>query len=507
MPAWLTMPDSTGTGTYVLAAWLFLRLLGLVYLAAFVSLALQIKGLVGSQGILPACEFLARQRSAGFARFWQTPTLCWLSSRDGFLSGLAWGGAALSLLLIIGLAPIPVLLLLWLCYLSLFTVCRLFLSYQWDTLLLETGFLAIFIAPTDWLPRLPHAAPSPLAIWLFWWLLFRLMFFSGVVKWRSRDPTWRNLTALSFHYETQPLPTPLAWHAHHLPLRFHRTCAAAMFAIELIASFLLLGPASWRCAAATLFTLLMVSIFLTGNYCFFNLLGIALCVLLLNDNVLAPVLNPLWSSPPLVGATQPPTWYLWMPAGAAALVLLLSVEIVLRLFRAEPKWPRQLRSVFEVLERLRLVNSYGLFAVMTIERPELVVEGSRDGRAWEAYEFKWKPGDVKRAPRFIAPHQPRLDWQMWFAALGYFPNHPWVGRLLTRLLQGSPAVLGLLRTNPFPGSPPRFVRVVIYDYRFSTRAERRATGAWWVRDRRGLYCPPVEARGEHNNADAHPPVR
>ena len=484
---------TTGPGNYALASWVFLRLLGLIYLAAFVSLATQIKGLAGRDGILPATEFLIRHRHWGFRRFVRLPSLCWLNANDGALRFLGWGGAALALLLILGLAPAPVLALLWIFYLSLFTVCRGFLEYQWDALLLETGFLAPFLAPLEIAPRFPEVfAPSPIIVWLLWWLLFRLMFSSGVVKLRYGDSPWRTRTALSYHYETQPLPTRLGWHAHQLPVFFHKISAVFMFGIEIFAPFLIITPPPWRFGAAALFLLLMVLIQLTGNYCFFNLLGISLTILLFDDNFLLPAFQSVFSTtdwPLQIRPVSPSSP--WVAAGLAALILTLSLEPVLRLIRPGIDRPGPFGRFFDLLEPFRLVNSYGLFAIMTTGRPEIIVEGSDDGTNWREYQFKWKPGNVKRAPRFAAPHQPRLDWQMWFAALGNYPNHPWFGRFLRCLATGSPAVLSLLEHNPFPQIPPRYVRGILYDYRFTTWAERRSTGAWWHRERRGPYGPII----------------
>ncbi|HWI59843.1 MAG TPA: lipase maturation factor family protein [Bacillota bacterium] len=498
MREWLPGLSIPGAATYALSGWLFLRLLGFIYLAAFLSLATQIKGLAGREGILPAAEFLQSRMRWGMSRFYRLPTLCWFNASDRFLSVLCWSGALLALLLVLGIAPLFMLVLLWADYLSLFVVCRLFLSYQWDILLLETGFGAIFLAPIEVLPHFPpSSAPPFVVVWLLWWLLFRLLFSSGVVKLRSGDPTWRNLSALCHHYETQPLPTPLAWHAHQLSAWFHKLSAVMMLGVELIVPFFIFGPAPLRYVAATSFILLMLLIQLTGNYSFFNLLSIALSFLLLDDQALRSTFQWLIPSMPLSLAAAP-LWRNWLGLGIAAFLLGLSAEPVLRLFRFDFQWPKRLGNFVELLTPFRLVNSYGLFAVMTTERPEIIVEGSRDGVTWLAYDFKWKPGPVERAPRFVAPHQPRLDWQLWFAALGYYPNHPWVLRFLTRLLEGSPAVLALLRTNPFPESPPRYVRGILYEYRFTTRAQRRATGAWWRRERRGDYCPILELNPDNS---------
>jgi hypothetical protein len=463
------------SGTHVLSVWLFLRLLALIYLAAFLSLAVQIKGLIGSRGILPANEFIAKRKRFGLGSFHRDPTLLWINSSDNFLLTLTWAGVALSVLLTVGFAPMAMLAVLWILYLSLFTVGRVFLGYQWDVLLLETGFLAIFVAPVELAPHFPPTqGSSAIILWLLWWLLFRLMFSSGMVKLNSGERVWRNLTALCVHYETQPLPTPVAWHAHQLPIRFHQVSTAVMFMIELGAPLLIIGPQWARNLAAAVFILLMILIELTGNYAFFNLLGIALSVLLLDDKTLTPIFQWFSIEAFSTGVVPCPPFMNWIAGVVAILILTLSLLPAVRLFQMPANWPGWVETFFERFEPFRLVNSYGLFSVMTLERPEIIVEGSDDANTWLVYDFKWKSGDVRRPLRFVAPHQPRLDWQMWFAALGYYHNHPWVRSFLIRLLEGSPQVLSLLRTNPFPNKPPKYVRCVLYDYRFTNRAERRA---------------------------------
>jgi len=473
--------------SYALSSWLFLRVLGFIYFTAFVSLAVQVRGLIGSEGLIPALDLLNRHRRGGLRRIFRLPTLLWLNSSDRFLAGLCWTGAFLSILLLIGVAPLPTLLLLWIFYLSLFTVSGPFLGYQWDILLLESSFIAIFLAPLEWLPHFPPAtAPSPIIIVLLWWLLFRLMWSSGWIKILSGDRRWRDLTALAFHYETQPLPTPLAWHMHQLPLRFHRLSTGIVLFVELVVPFMIVIPGT-RHAAAVLFIALMILIQLTGNYAFFNLLGIVLCVPLFNDALLAKLFDlGAWHPAPaslrsVVVSTLP-----------AVLILMLSVGPLSLLFRRDARWPPLFEKIIEFLAPFRLVNSYGLFSIMTIERPEIIIEASENGMDWVEYEFKYKPGNLKRGPAFVAPHQPRLDWQMWFAAMGYYHNHLWVRRLMMRLMEGEPSVQALLKLNPFQKDRPRYIRCVLYDYRFTSWKERRATGAWWRRDRRGLYGPPVE---------------
>lgn len=495
-----TAESSSGGATYVVSRWLFLRLLGAVYLIAFVSLALQVVGLVGERGILPATGFLERVHalygSAGYRLF---PTLCWLGAGDGALRALCWGGAILAVLAAAGVAQAPVFALLWLLYLSLTIVGQTFLSFQWDGLLLETGLAAVLYAPTQWLPSLERErVPTTAVRWLLWLLLFKLMFLSGITKLLSGDPTWRDLTALDYHFWTQPLPTWIAWYAQQLPEWTHRAMTLVMFGIELGAPWLIWAPARWprlRLAGCALLVLGQVGIALTGNYGFFNLLAIALCVPLLDDAVLRRVLPVR-----LVAGAPEPVWRRRGTNGLAAVIGLLSVltcvQEIAATLRGGGAGGGGLAdlSVLRAVAPVRSVNGYGLFRVMTTARPELVIEGSRDGAQWTEYQFRWKPGVVTRRPRFVAPHQPRLDWQMWFAALSPYEGVGWFQGFLVRLLQGSPPVLRLLRTNPFPDHPPRYVRALEYDYRFTTPAERRATGAWWYRTLLGPYSPVLSLR-------------
>lgn len=486
---------TTEPSTYDLSRWLFLRLLGLIYLIAFISLWLQLDGLIGQHGILPAPDFLqAVEKHLGAERFWRLPTLCWLNQSPGFLHCLCGAGVLISLGVVADIAPACGLLVLWAIYLSLSTVSREFLSFQWDILLLEAGFLGILYAPWRLWPRLAtDAPPSPIVRWLLWWLLFRLMLASGVVKLASGDPTWNNLTALSYHYETQPLPTWIGWYAHQLPAWLHSFSTAVMFFIELLLPFAIFTNRLGRRIAAAAFTGLMLLILLTGNYCFFNLLTIALCVPVLDDRFWRPfcpralrqALEPASARP------RPARFRLRAHAVLAGLIVLISALQIMARFGGADRLPRAGQRLLEWNAPFRSINLYGLFAVMTTKRPEISVEGSQDGIVWREYEFKWKPGDLKRPPGFVQPHQPRLDWQMWFAALGDYQSNPWFIHFLVRLLQGAPDVLALLEKNPFPDQPPRYVRAVLYEYRFTDLATRRQTGAWWRRERKGLYCPEI----------------
>lgn len=474
---------------HALVCRLFLRLLGLVYLIAFLSLLVQVEGLIGSRGILPIAELLEWARAqTGPERYWLLPTLCWLDAGDGFLFFLCGCGAALAGLLLLEIAPAPVLVLLWAFYLSLVNAGQIFLGYQWDSLLLEAGFLAIFLAPLDPRPRADWR-PSPIALWLLRWLLFRLMFSSGVVKLRSGDPSWRGLSALRFHYETQPLPTWAGWHVHQLPVWFHTLSCALMFVTELAVPFLVFAPRRFRFAGCGALLAFQILIATTGNYCFFNLLTIALCLLLLDD----AALPRRWRerTAPAAPSRRPRAWPRWVLAPVAGVVLTVSGADLLATLGLGLPWPAPLVALERAVGPFRTINGYGLFAVMTTSRPEIVVEGSDDGMTWRPYEFKWKPGDLRRAPAFVAPHQPRLDWQMWFAALGTCERNPWFIRFLVRLQEGSPPVVRLLAGNPFPQAPPRRIRSTLYDYRFTGLEARRKDGAWWRREPLGPYCPEL----------------
>jgi hypothetical protein len=357
------------------------------------------------------------------------------------------------------------------------------MGFQWDLLLLEAGFLALLLS----------MATKP-GIWLLRWLLFRFMFLSGAVKLLSGDPTWANLSALSYYFQTEPLPTPLAWYVHHLPHAVLTAATVATLFIELILPFLIFFPRRLRFVAAFGIVLLQVVILLTGNYAFFNLLTMALCLVLFDDAALRRALP--------VQVTQfvqhyvrdiQPRKIVSSAVGAFGLLIVFTGLVQLNAVvnsRISPfgAW------VLGEIAPLRIVNTYGLFAVMTTTLPEIIVEGSDDGVQWREYGFKYKPGDVMRRPRWNAPHQPRLDWQMWFAALGTASENPWFSRFLQRLLENSPEVTALLGSNPFPRKPPLYVRALLYDYRYSTPEEKKATGAWWVRQPEGIYYPAITLR-------------
>lgn len=465
---------------FAITQWVFLRMLAVIYAIAFVSLAVQIKGLLGAEGISPAHEFFgAVAQNLGSVRYWAVPSLFWWNSSDLILQVGCWLGVGFSVLLFAARLERLMLVLLYALYLSFSMAGQEFLSFQWDALLLEAGFLAIFFGRT--------LSTQRTVAWLFRWLVFRLYFLSGLVKLSSGDPTWRGLTALDFHYWTQPLPTALAWYADKLPEWFQHFSTFGVLAIEIGAPFLIFAPRRMRTFGAALLLTLQTLIFATGNYTFFNILTAALTVFLFDDQALRALVWKFRIEEPLQSSR-----------GARAAAAILTVVILplglARLLENVAELPQPLAAVTRYTSPFQIVNSYGLFRVMTTSRLEIVMEGSDDGEQWRAYEFRYKPGEVTRAPRWVAPHQPRLDWQMWFAALGDYRSSPWFLGLAERLLEGSPAVLALLEVNPFPNHPPRYIRAVTYDYKFSTWQERSETGAWWHRQAHGEYLPPIALR-------------
>ncbi len=470
--------------TYRLSSWLFLRILGVVYFIAFVSFGIQAAGLIGSRGILPLADYLrAAHEYLGTPAYWDLPTLFWVNTGDAFIKADWIAGVCLSSLLLLGISWRPIRLALFLLYLSLVTAGQVFMNYQWDALLLEAGFLAVFLGS------------SPPFIRLFRWLLFRLVFLSGAVKLLSGDPSWRSFTALPVHYQTQPLPTPLAWYVCQLPAWFHHLSVGFLFLVELAVPFLILAPRRPRVVAALAIIVLQVLIFLTGNYAFFNLLTIALCLFLVDDAALGRMLPKkiFGRIHAAVGDKDRRPLRNAVSSAFAALVLFVSSFQMTAMFSGHHWAPAD--TVIRAVAPFQIINTYGLFAVMTTSRPEIVIEGSNDGLTWLAYEFKYKPGDLNRRPIWVQPHQPRLDWQMWFAALGNYQDDRWILHFMGRLLSGSPDVLQLLAKNPFPDAPPHYVRALRYDYRFTTAVERKSTGEWWRRELKGTYVPAISLRG------------
>ncbi|MBV9223003.1 MAG: lipase maturation factor family protein [Acidobacteriaceae bacterium] len=460
------------------------RLLGLTYLAAFGSFWPQITGLIGSNGITPAAPSLSAMRSEiGILRAFEfAPSLFWFGISDGLLLWCCRLGCAGALLLTLGIWPRIAAAICWVLYLSLVSIGSPFTNFQWDALLLECGFLALFTG-SSWL------------VWAYRVLLFRLMFESGIIKLLSGDPNWRNLHAIRYHFLTQPLPNPLAYYLYRAPAWLLDSFTASTLVIELVAPFLLFGPRRIRQAGVALLMLLQFTIFLTGNYAFFNFLSLALCLWGLDDDTFRPLAHLLLRGRAMVEAAGSRTARLGRTAASVILAFLIVLGIVQLMGMLSPKVARPFRSSLSSLAPFEIVNSYGLFAVMTTTRPEIIIEGSNDQADWREYSFPYKPGELHRPLPLVAPHQPRLDWQMWFAALGTFPENRWVGNLMYRLLTGDPAVMELLNPPPFT-KPPRYMRALLYNYTFTTPQERARTGAVWKRQLRGTWFGPVSLTGQ-----------
>ncbi|MCR4296649.1 MAG: lipase maturation factor family protein [Elusimicrobia bacterium] len=461
---------------------LFLAGMGLCYLVAFASFGGQVRGLIGSDGIMPAAAMLESARAQlGAERYWLLPTAAWLSASDAALTAYCWLGGLASLGLIIGVAAGPSALLCWALYLSLCAIGADFMSFQWDVLLLEAGLLACFLAP--W--RKKPAEPSRLALWLVRLLLFKLMLQSGLVKLFSGDPSWRDLTALTYHYWTQPLPTPLAWWFNQLPLWFHKASCLTLLAIELVAPVLILLPRRARAVGAAAIAVLMGLIAAAGNYGFFNLLTVVLCLACLDDRFFR-------RPDKLPSAASAPKARTWSLAAVAAVSLTLGVFGTLGIVGVNP--PAPVLALGAAAAPLRSFNGYGLFSLMTRTRDDISVEVSADGREWREWPLPYKPGDPRRAPPVIAPFMPRLDWQFWFAALGEPGDSPWFANLLFRLLEGSPSVAGLMGPTPLGGARPLYVRAIRHKTTVASAEARRAGGVWWQRERQGLFFPVVSLK-------------
>ncbi len=472
---------TTTRPTYAVSNSLFLRALALIFLIAFLSFASQSQSLISSHGILPfpsLLEHVATQ--TGAERFLLLPTLLWLAPTDAGLRTLEIVGIVASLVALAGILQPLCFLILWATMLSLVVVGQDFYSFQWDSLLIECGFLAVLLSPWTLRPHLLSPNPPPLARFVAVALLFRLMFCSGVVKLTSGDPHWANLSALGFHFFTQPLPSPAAWFAHHAPPDLLRAACAGMFAIELLLPFAFFLPRIPRTAAALATLSLQAGIAITGNYAFFNLLTLALCLLLLDDT--------FWkfrNRPSGVFTSA------WIRRPACIALLVLSVIPLALAWRHIPEPLAPLARAYSLAAPFRIVNNYGLFAVMTTTRRELTIQGSNDGIHWKSYLLRWKPGPLDKPLPVVAPHQPRLDWQLWFAALGSIETSPWLQSLLVNLLQGNPHTTALFESNPFPDEPPRFVRILADNYTFTDPIQRERTGAVWNSEPAAIYCPEI----------------
>src|SRR5579884_1081594 len=513
--------------------WLFLRALGLIYFSAFFSLFFQIRGLIGPEGILPAASFLQQVATSlgHVSRLWYAPTLLWISSSNTMLMAICWAGLIASVLLVLNLWPRLMLLVCFVCFLSFVATAQDFSGYQSDGMLLEAGFISLFFAPPGIRPGLGRRhPPSRASLFLLQWEWFRIYFESGAVKLLSGDPEWRHFTAMDEYYQNGPLPTWIGWYVQHLPHSVHATAVALTLVMELGIVWMLFLPRRLRLLLFFIVTPWQIMVIVTANYAFLNYLVLFLGFLLLDDAYLLRVVPQRFRSAQLTSILHADTHPVTLdgeqrgqsaedphhvapnntslegnegPAGrkhhsyptsvrrAVSAVLLFWVfyattaELIHMLWREAPI------PFFPVaaLEPFRIANQYGLFAVMTRGRYEIEFQGSNDGQNWTAYPFRYKPQKLDEPPRIYAPYQPRFDWNLWFASLGSWQQNSMVPLTEERLLQNSRDTLSLFAGNPFSQSPPKYVRAVLWQYWFTSMAERRATGLWWKRQLLGLYAP------------------
>jgi Lipase maturation factor len=510
-----------GVPDHQISRWIFLRALGLIYFSAFYSLVFQIRGLIGPRGILPANEYLAAvARGLGPLRFWFAPTLLWFSSDSHMLMALCWVGIAASLLVVANLWPRAMLLICLVCFLSFVSAAGDFSGYQSDGMLLEAGFIALFLVPGGFFPGFGNTRLPPRAsLFLLRWEWFRIYFESGVVKLASGDQQWRHLTAMDQYYQNGPLPTWIGWYMQHLPHWFHALTVVATLVMELVLVWMLFLPRPWRIVCFFLVTPWQIVVILTANYAFLNYIVLALGFLLLDDRFLVRFVPSRWrtglpvtkkpeqaieSDPSSEGSSQPNKTTPEMQPGRIlphlhALRLAVITVALSWIFYATtlPLLQMFWRGIplpegpIAALEPFRIANQYGLFAVMTPNRYEIEFQGSNDGQTWVAYPFRYKPQSVTEAPRIYAPYQPRFDWNLWFASLGTWSQYPLVPRTEELLLINDPDVLQLFASNPFPDKPPQQVRAVLWQYWFSSMPEKRTQHIWWRRQLLGTYAPTL----------------
>jgi lipase maturation factor 1 len=457
---------------YTLASKLFIHLLGLIFFFAFFPFIFQIKGLMGKKGILPVANYLRYIKNhLGKRAYAEYPTIFWFDSSDRALIGTAIAGTVLSVLLFLGVFPPILIPLLYVLYISIIRVGQDFLSFGWELFLMEIAANAFLLSLTE--------VPNPF-VWIsINLLLFRFHLQAGAVKLQSGDVNWHNLTALCYHYQTQPIPNTTAWYAHKLPLWFQKVSCLAMLVIEIPLAFGVFGSPEMRLVVFFCFFGLQLFIWLTGNFSYLNYMTAVLSVLLISDHVLSPIMGP-------VEVVAPPAiWVNVLISSAAIALITLQIMRLWHHFFPNAVFERVLNKVYNYY----IANRYGIFAVMTTKRYEIVIEGSDDGKTWKEYTFKYKPSEINRRPRRISPYQPRLDWQVWFLPFSNYQNEQWFQNFLHHLLKGTPEVLTLLRGNPFPNIPPKYVRTLMYDYVFSDAKTKKETGEWWKRTYVGGYSP------------------
>ncbi len=509
---WLLGPetsDATHPG-HLWPRWIFLRALGFIYFSAFYSLIVQIRGLLGPGGILPAGDYLQAVSAAIHSqRFWYAPSLFWFGSGDHALMVVCWIGLTASVLIFVNVWPRASLFVCLLCFLSFVSTARDFSGYQSDGMLLEAGFIALFFAPPGFLPGLGRAHPASRAsLYLLRWEWFRIYFESGLAKMLSGDYSWRHFTAMDDYYQNAPLPTWIGWYVGHFPHGFHASAVFYTLAVELVLVWMLFLPRRFKIAIFWIVAPFEISIILTGNYAFLNYIVFFLGFLLLDDRFVEWVVPQRIRSlfdrertavEPADKALAKDWRAIWRKQLAPLRMTIAGICLFLVFYSATSQLVLMLIPGFPVseylidrLEPFRIANRYGLFAVMTHARYEVEFQGSTDGTTWTPYPFRYKPQDPSKAPGIYAPYQPRFEWNLWFASLGPWQDYRFVIWTEERLLQNSPDVLRLFAKNPFPGGPPKMVRSVIYQYWFTDMKTKRETGMWWRRTLLGDYAPRLE---------------
>jgi hypothetical protein len=524
-----------GARTRLIPRWIFLRALALIYFSAFYALLLQVNGLIGPEGILPAGRYLAEVKAyfGPFTRYWYAPSLYWISASSHAMMTVTWIGIIASVAAFLNLWPRLSFIICWICFLSFVTAAQDFSSYQSDGMLLEAGIIALFFAPRGVLPGWgADSPPSRASLFLLLWEWFRIYFESGIVKLLSGDPEWRHLTAMDYYYQNGPLPTWVGWYVQHLPHWFQAATAGATLVMELGLVFMLFFPRRVRIICFCIVTPWEIGVILTANYAFLNYLVLSLGFLLLDDLSLLWLVPQRWRPDEPVTAPEPefqeeaPLSILSISGRSPTLRDAALVEAA----RAQLTWRRRIGRHFraiglacsailltwiaydtiaeliampfgriggvfakpvEAFDPLRIANQYGLFARMTRGRYEVEFQGSNDGTNWTPYPFQYKPQALNQPPGIYAPYQPRFDWNLWFASLGDWQQYQFVAVTEEHLLVNGPTVVSLFHSNPFPQSPPRYVRAVLWQYWFTTMADKRQSGNWWRRQYVGLYAPEL----------------
>jgi hypothetical protein len=482
----------TAGNDYRLTRFVILRLLGFIYAIAFLVAANQLVPLIGAHGLTPAWQFLGRLHThfeSRHAAMLQVPTLFWFGISDNGLTIFAWIGFGLSLVVLAGYSNAILMSILWAMYMSIVHIGQIWYGYGWETQLLETGFLAIFLCPLIDPRPFPKRPPPLLVIWLFRWLGFRIMLGSGLIKLRG-DECWRDLTCLFYHYETQPIPSPISRYLHFAPLWFHKVGTAWNHFVELIVPWFSFGPRHARHVAGVLLVTFQIFLIVSGNLSFLNYLTIVPFLACFDDTFWRRLLPNALVRRMERREPEPSRVYIGVSIVLSILIAYLSVGPVTNLISSR----QRMNDNFDSLD---LVNTYGAFGSVGKERYEIIFEGTEDAvitgdTVWKEYEFKAKPGDPNRRPPFVAPYQPRIDWQIWFAAMRSPADYPWTFHFVWKLLENDRGTLSLIANNPFPNAPPHYIRARLYRYRFAHFGE----GGWWKREQVGEWLPPLSTDNE-----------